>query len=390
MPERKKVLIAIHKMDMGGVQKSLVEALRAIDRNTCDITLYIRKDSCELLQQIDRNNMTVLVNRDPTRYYRKKRAVLYYLLTRIAGVFGGNATKWKQKLDRFVIENKMAYEKEHFFSDGTQYDIAVSYIQGYTAEFVEKYVPAKKKIVFFHGSTDENHALHEAIFPRFDQIVAVNAGCRDVLRGLYPAVAEKIGYLENYVDADAVRTAAKAYTVDRGGKPLVLCTCGRMTEVKGFDLAVEAAKQLKEQGLDFIWYFVADGPEKETIERQIGAYALKDDIRITGVLENPYPYYAACDIYVQPSREESYGLAIKEAQILCRPVVTTATVGGKSLITDGETGLIAEINAADLAQKILQLVTDPALYAAIRQNSEAADSAKEKETYRQAWSDLLN
>ena len=388
--EKQKLLIAVHQMNMGGVQKSLLCALRALDYDRYDVTLYVRKNRCELLNQADPRVSRIIVNDDKTRYYRKPRAVLLFLLYRITELLHFNYLPSKRKLEKYVTDRQMQYEKKHWFSDGTTYDIAVSYIQGPTAQFVEKYIPAKKKIVFFHGSTDESHALHETIFPQFDKIVAVNSCCRDVLRSLYPTVAERIDYIENYVDAAAVREEAKAYEIGRKEKPIVLCTCGRFTPVKGFDLAVEAAKLLKKRGFDFIWYFVGDGEQRAAIETQINNVGLSDKIHITGILKNPYPYYAGCDIYVQPSREESYGLSIKEAQILCRPVVTTATVGGKSLVQDGETGLIAPISAEGIAEKIAALIEDEALCAHIKNVLKQKDDTAEADAYRKAWAKLLS
>ena len=386
---KKKLLIAVHRMSMGGVQKSLLWALRAIDREAYEITLYIRKDSCELLPEAAPYADRVIVNKDRTRYYRKPKAVLLYALLRLAELTGGDAEKRRRQLESFVSDARMRTEQTRYFADGTKYDIAVSYIQGPTAAFVETYVPAEKKIVFFHGSTDEEHALHEAIFPRFDRIVAVNAGCAEILKTLYPACADKITHIENYVDADEIREAARAYEADCEGKPTVLCTCGRFSPEKGFDLALEAAAKLKAAGIDFLWYFVGDGPEREKLVSAASAAGLKEAIRFTGTLGNPYPYIAGCDIYVQPSRKESYGLAVKEALLLCRPVITTETVGGKGLVIDNGTGLLAKTDAADLADKILTLARSAALREHMRLVLSAADPSAEKTAYENAWAALL-
>lgn len=388
--EKQKLLIAVHQMNMGGVQKSLLCALRALDYNRYDVTLYVRKNRCDLLEQADPRVNRIIVNNDKTRYYRKPRAVFLFLLYRVAELLHLDYLSPKRKLETYVADRQMQYEKKHYFSDDIRYDVAISYIQGPTAQFVEKYIPAKKKIVFFHGSTDENHALHEEIFPRFDKIVAVNSGCRDILKSLYPAVAERIDYIENYVDAAAVRKAAEAYEIDRKAKPIVLCSCGRFTPVKGFDLAVEAAKLLKEQGFDFIWYFVGDGEQRPNIETQINNGDLTEMIQITGILQNPYPYYAGCDIYVQPSREEAQPLAIIEAQILGRPVVTTATVGGKNLIKEEETGLLAPITPEGVAAKIAALIENEPLRARIANKLKQTDYTAEAEAYRRAWANLLS
>ena len=384
-----RLLIAVHRLNVGGVQKSLLSALRALDYDRFSVTLYVRKNRVELLDRVDERVERVIVNTDPTHYYRKPRAVLYYLLFRLAGLFKRDKTRWKKKLDAYIVNAGMRYEQKHYFPQNVRYDVAVSYIQGYTAAFVADRVPADRKIVFYHGSVDENHALHERIFPAYDRIVAVNEGCRAVLRGLYPAQADKIGYLENYVDAGAVLAAAKEYTVDRRGKTAVLCTCGRFSAEKGCDLAVGAAKLLKDRSFDFLWYFVGDGDLRSALEDAVKNTDLEDTVCFTGMQSNPYPYIANCDIYVQPSYEESYGLAVAEAQILCRPIVTTATVGGKSMVRDGVTGLVSGFSAEDLAKNISRLLADQGLCAAIRGTLCGIDRSGEAQAYKKALSALL-
>lgn len=386
---KKKLLIAVHKLDYGGVQKSLLSVLRVLNYNTYEVTLYVRKARCDLLEKVDGRVSKIMINDDKTHYYRKPRAVLLYAALRVLQLFHMNSNKTQERLNRYIAERKMRYEKERFFSDGTEYDIAVSYIHGATAQFVEKYVPAKKKIVFFHVSTDDRHSLHEEIFPLYDKIVAVNAGCRDILRELYPDVSDRIEYLENYVDADDVRKAASAYSVDRAGNQLVLCTCGRMTGEKGFDLAVKAAAMLKGQKSDFIWYFVGDGPEREALVSAVKREKLEEQIRFTGILDNPYPYMAACDIYVQPSYEEAHSLSMLEAQILRKPIVSTATTGGKEIIRDGETGVLAEITAESLANNIYELQKDDVKRFKIIENLGKINWRTDAERFRKAWAVLL-
>ncbi|MBQ6021146.1 MAG: glycosyltransferase [Clostridia bacterium] len=387
---KRKLLFVVRRMNVGGVQKSLLSVLNVLDYERFDVTLYVREDKCELLPKVDPRVIRVIVNRDRTRYYRKPYAVFLYVLLKITSVLGVGGEKVKAELDRYVIEGRMRYEYRQYFSDGPRYDIAVSYFQGYTAKFVEKYVTAERKIVFYHGSVDERHALHEEVFPAFDRIVAVNAGCRDVLRSLYPDAADKICYIENCVDAGRIRSEAKLYDVNRPEGITVLCTCGRFSPEKGFDLALEAAKTLKENGVSFLWYFVGDGPDRIMLEKKRAELGLNDDIVFTGLSDNPYPYIDCCDIYVQPSREESYGLAIAEAQILGKPVVTTATVGGKSLVSDGKNGLIARVSAESLAEKISDLIENRDLYVKAEAYLRQTDYKRREDTFRTSWDELLH
>lgn len=389
--QKKKILFVIHQLNYGGVQKALLSALNAIDYSQNEVVLYVRKNRVDLLGDINLNVNKVIVNEDRTHYYRKPYAMWLTLSEKICRAIGKNdkAELVHQKLVSYLNEAKMQYEKEHYFRDEEEYDVAISYIQGYTAQFVAEYIRAKKKIMFYHGSTDETHELHDKIMEHFDKIVGVNEGVQNVLKGLYPKFADKMTYIENYVDAEEVRRRSQEYQIERKDVDFVLCTCGRLTPVKGFDLAIEAARILKENNNSFLWYFVGDGPERGKLERMIDENALNDYIVITGMLDNPYPYITDCDIYVQSSYEEAHPLAIIEALVLNNPVVTTNTVGGNALIKDSFHGVVVEKEGSLMAKAILQLWNDDCQYRKIQGNLKNIIYLNSFGVYQEKWKNLL-
>ena len=381
---KRKVLFVVHQLNMGGVQKALISSLNALDYSENEVTLYVRKNRTDLLPQVNRNVSKIIINQDTTKYYRKPYALWLQLLLKI-----NKSQKTKQKLNDYIISSQMKYEKERYFSDDVEYDLAVSYIQSYTAKFVDENVKAKRKVMFYHGSTDEFHDVNEKAMQNFEQIYCVSKGAQKAVQGFYPQFAEKIGCLENYVDAESVRQKANEFLPDYPKDKLILCSCGRITSIKGFDLAVGAAKILKQQGLNYKWYFVGDGADRPKIEALISEKQLDDYIVITGLQDNPYPYIKNCDIYVQPSYEEAHPLSIIEAQILGKATVSTATVGGQSIIKDGENGVIAEINAESIAQKTSLIYQDTTLQKAIQNNLAKIDYTKDYQRFRNDWKKLL-
>ena len=381
---KRKVLFVVHQLNLGGVQKTLISALNALDYSKNEVTLYVRKNRTDLLPQVNRNVSKIIINQDTTKYYRKPYAIWLQLLLKIK-----YSQKTKQKLDDYIVSSQMKYEKERYFSDDVEYDLAVSYIQSYTAKFVDENVKVKRKVMFYHGSTDEFHDVNEKAMQNFERIYCVSKGAQKAVQGFYPQYAEKIDCLENYVDAESVRQKANEFVPNYPMDKLILCSCGRITSVKGYDLAVGAAEILKKSGLDFKWYFVGDGVDRPKIESLISEKKLDDYIEITGLQDNPYPYIKNCDIYVQPSYEEAHPLSIIEAQILGKPIVSTATVGGQSIINDGENGVIAEINAESIAQKINLVYQDKGLQKSIQNNLAKIDYTKDYQRFRNEWKKLL-
>lgn len=386
---KKQLLIVAHHMTIGGVQKTLISAAKALDYEKYDVTLYLRKNRTDLLEYIDKR-VNVIVNTDPNRYYRKPYALILQFRMLLNKILGRKekAEALENELSDKIREDSMRYEQKAYFSS-KKYDVAIAYVQGYTALFVDKFIDADEKIIFFHTSVDELHNMHESILPDFKKIAALHDEQKEFLGNWYPEEKSKITVVENYTDRDLIAAQSRNSSIEFACNKTVLCSCGRFTPVKGFDLAVESAKLLSNKGVDFIWYFVGDGPEKEKLKALVEEYSLSDKIVFTGMQKNPYPYMASCDIYVQPSYEEAMPVTIIEALRLDRPIITTATVGGKKLVKDGCTGLVCDINAESLAKSIEKLINDKQAYNDIVKNLKTIDYSHEFEKYKEQWNALL-
>ena len=386
--QKKKLIIVVHHLTVGGIQKALVSALNLIDYDKYDVTLYVRKDRTNLLEYINKN-VNVIINRDKTKYYRKPISILYLIIIAVFRLFKNTAkcTKYESKLNKKIRQMQMIYEAQHYFKDKT-YDIAAAYSQGFTAELVDKYIKAKKKIAFFHSAVEEQPELYDNISGRFDAFAVLNDLQRQSVEKWYPKSIGKTFIVANYVDSLYVIKASQEYSVEHTADKTVICTCGRISKEKGFDLACRAAAILKKSNINFIWRFIGDGAERKNIEELISRLDIADNIELCGMLENPYPYISACDLYVQPSYSEAYGLSIREAQLLSRPVISTETMGGSTLIKDRYNGILCDFSPESLAEAVMLMLTDSGLYKSICDNIKKC-SADDEAKCRAQWGRLL-
>lgn len=386
---KKKLLLVAHHLTIGGVQKSLIAALKVIDYDKYDVTLYLRKNRTDLLSFVD-ERVSVIINDDKHHYYRKPKAILLQLLIAFFKILKrkDKAEIYNQKLSQFIVKCSMEYEKKHHFAN-SRFDVAIAYSEGYNTLFVCNYIDAVRKFTFFRTSTDDFHEIIFPIIDEFDKILVLHDNHKKLVGSWYPKVKDKISIIPNYTDKDLVIAQSIAYDVDTKQGKVTLCSCGRLARVKGFDLAVETARVLKKNGFAFLWYFVGDGPERVCIEDLINQYGLQDEILITGMQKNPYPYMAACDIYIQPSYEESLGNTMVEAHKLLKPVVTTATLGGSKLVSTGVNGIVCPISSEGLAQGIFELINNRNLYNSILNNLESIDYSNEYSDYKKQWQKLL-
>ena len=386
---KKQLLFVINHLTVGGIQKTLISALKVLDYDKYDVTVYLRKNRTDLLPLIDKR-ANIIINKDPNKYYRKPKALILQALVEFNKLIGSKkkAEELQKKLVALINSYCMNYERKTYFKD-KKYDIAIAYANGYPAYFVADYIEADEKIIFFHTSTNDLPEIHIKFITKFDKAVAVQDGLVSLISEWYPCLSDKIRVVENFVDADALRQQSLETKIETPENKTVLCSCGRFAPVKGFDMAVEAAKQLKSNGVDFIWYFVGDGPERNNIENKISENGLENNIIITGMKQNPYPYMAACDIYVQPSYEEAMPVTIIESIRLNKPIVSTATAGGKKLVKHHKNGLICEINPQSLVNNIHELINDKELFYNTKHTLESADYSHEAKKYKEQWKALL-
>ena len=385
--QKKKVLFVAHHLTIGGVQKSLISALNFIDYEKNEVTLYLRKNRLVLLPYINKN-VAVVVNDDRRSYYRHPYALYLQMLIPLKKALKKDADAVQQRLNQFIHDKQMQYEKKRFFSDN-HFDLAIAYNEGFTAEFAMDCVSATKKVMFFQSSVDSRHEIHSRVMPQFDAVMVEHPDIRQALESWYNGISDRIRIIENYTDYRLIREMSREYSVSKNGRKFMLCTCARFSREKGIDLAVEAARLLSERRHSFVWYMVGDGPEMEKVEKMVRDYKLEDTVILPGMQKNPYPYMADCDIYVQPSREEALSIAMLEAQMLCAPMVSTKTAGGCAMVDSEKDGLLCDIDALSIATVAEMLLADNGLRRSMRNNLSMRKYSEEEKRYRESWNLLL-
>ena len=138
-------------------------------------------------------------------------------------------------------------------------------------------------------------------------------------------------------------------------------TVGRMVYQKNYSLALDAANILKKDGYDFEWYFVGDGDDRLNVESKIKKYGLENNIILVGQQNNPYPYIASCDVYIQTFRFEGYCLTLAEARMFNKPSVSTNFEVVYNQLVDGENGLIVEMTPEAVVNGIERMINDDEL-----------------------------
>lgn len=247
-----------------------------------------------------------------------------------------------------------------------EYDVAIAYQQGFPTFYIADKVSAKKKLCWIN--TDLKAAGYspefcQPFYRKFNKIAVVSEALRDSI--VYPDYCKDKSRLivcRDILNESLIREMAHEY--DAGMKEdngLHITTVGRLVPPKGYDLAIGAAKILKEKGITFRWHFVGGGALYDQLKSSIEDNRLQGCVILEGEKLNPYPYIASADIYVQTSLFEGFGLTIGEAKIFGKPIVSTNFPAVFNQITNGKNGIVVEMTPEAIAEGIVLLIEDETL-----------------------------
>lgn len=179
---------------------------------------------------------------------------------------------------------------------------------------------------------------------------------KNKLKQQWPDLGTKMYTIYDIINPNTIRSLAqKEITETFPHTSLSLLTVGRLVKPKGYDLLLQAASILKNRNIQFTWYIIGEGPEKTFIEHEIQINDLKNYVFLLGLKENPFPYMKTCDIYVQTSKFEGFGMTIAEAKILNKPIISTNYPVIYNILQDKVNGLIVDMTGEALANGIQSL-----------------------------------
>lgn len=161
---------------------------------------------------------------------------------------------------------------------------------------------------------------------------------------------------------------------------MILLSIGRFCVAKNYDNVPDIARRIVQRGVeDLKWFIIGYGRDETLIKNQIVKAGMQEHVFLLGKKDNPYPYIKACDIYVQPSRYEGKSVTVREAQILCKPVIVTNYPTASSQIKDCVDGIIVPLDNERCAEGITKFIFNKELQKRIIANLRKGDYSNESE-----------
>lgn len=368
---KKSILFVIDSLHCAGAEKSLTTLLSLLDYSKYEVDLQLFGYG-GALEELLPKEVNLL---KPLKYtsfcdlsiksaigYSLKHFDYKMLLSRLKFTLAIRKEKYSNPQKARVFWEKVSNVVE---KNEKEYDIAISYAQGVPTFYVADKIKAKKKYAWVNVSyrlKDEDKRFQEKYYDKYNNIIAVSDSAKDIFLETFPKYTDKLKIIYDINDGNFIsKMADSGQGYDDNFEGLRILTVGRLANQKGYDIALEACKMLKEIGINFRWYSLGIGPLKDEIEKYISDNNLEDNFKLLGVKANPYPYIKNCDIYVQTSKFEGFGLAIAEARMLNKPIVTTRFDAVYNQMIDRKNGLVVDMNAEGVAKGILELINDKGL-----------------------------
>ena len=181
-------------------------------------------------------------------------------------------------------------------------------------------------------------------------IITPSRGSARDLAGFARIPEQRITVIPNPVDVRSIRSLAKEpadHTWFRNREAPIVVGLGELTSRKGFDTLIQAFAILRGRKPARL-FLMGKGSGHDSLKKLCADLGIREDVEFAGFKENPFPFLARADLFVQPSRYEGFGMALLEALALGVPVVATDCPSGpREILQDGKYG--AQVPIEDFA-----------------------------------------
>lgn len=163
---------------------------------------------------------------------------------------------------------------------------------------------------------------------------------------------------------------------------IVVTNVSRMTKKKKVSSIVEIAPTLIKNHQNILFLMVGDGPLKDKLRKKVQKQNIAQNFMFTGEVHRNvvFDLLGMSDIFIMPSKDEAFGIAILEAFAKMVPVIARNNSGVSDIITHEKTGFLVE-NKEEMIMYIEKLISEPELRKTFAENAY-------KELKKYEWPDI--
>ncbi len=328
----KKILIVNNNLEVGGIQKSLVNLLKAEHKNY-DITLLLFSRSGALLSEVPADIKII----SPKNCYKMlglskaelmKHPLLLFVKTILMKYAKLFSRRQAMKLLGIFQKKISGYDTIISYSHLTNHK---NFANG-CGDFVLDKTVCDNKVCLIHCDylnsgfmTSQNNEEYEL----FDKIACCSDSVKERFIQGSGIDVSKVCTLKNFCDPDIIPMSEEDVQIyDKDYINIV--SVARLSVEKGIDRAIDALHSINRS--DIHYHIVGDGPQRELLKSKVTEKKMDAQIFFYGEQKNPYKYMTDADYLLVPSLHEAAPIVFDEARVLGIQVITTNTSSAEEMV----------------------------------------------------------
>jgi len=328
-----KILIAAYNLEIGGIEKSLINFINEM-KNDFDITLLLEEKKGTLLYKVPLD--VKIIEYTPENDSNLIKRKVKNLIKRIKFFI-----KYKNKFDCAI--SFATYSKVSSYVARTASKNSI--LWGH-ADYLSLYNNEKNEVIKF---------FKELNFNKFKKIVFVSQEGKNSFLNIFPKTKLKITACNNFIDDKEIIEKAKEEISLKKENVFTFLNVGRHDErQKRLTRLIEAANKLKMEKYNFKILFVGDGQNTSDYKRTVQENNLTDVITFIGKKENPYPYFHISDCVILTSEYEGYPVVFLESFLLKKPIITTKVSDYQGI--QDKYGYVTEKNTESIYEAMKKII----------------------------------
>lgn len=331
----KKLLFAAYSLDVGGIEKALVNLVNVLQNRGYDITVVLEKKQGIFLNELNKN--IKLIEYTPSE---KKNLIVRKITNFIHRI-------------QFIIKYKNKYDFSAAFATYSKPSIFVSKVASKNntlwghADYLTLFDNDRQKVKDFFKSIKVE---------QFKNIIFVSEEGKNSFLDIFPQMKEKTIECNNIVNnKEILKLSEEEIEIKKDNKCFTFLNVGRHDEKqKKLTRIIETVQKLKQDDLNFKVLFVGDGKDNTLYRKMVKDKKLENNIIFVGPQKNPYPYFKISDCVILTSDYEGYPVVFLESFILNKPIITTKVSDYKDI--EGKYGYITSKQIDDIYEKMKEMI----------------------------------
>ena len=300
----KKLLFSAYSLDVGGIEKALVDLVNYFVNEEYDVTVVLEKEQGVFLKELDSKVHIIKYTPNANKNIIKRKIINF--INRVKFI-----SKYKNKFD--------------FSACFTTYSISSSFVARTASKNCCLWGHADYLTLYENDINKVQQFFIQRKYNKFKNIIFVSKEGKNSFLKVFPEMKNKTFTCNNLINENKIlQLSNEKIDIEKDENNVTFINVGRHDEKqKKLTRIIEASKMLKNDNYNFRVLFIGEGQDTENYKNIVKNEGLENNIIFLGKKQNPYPYYKIADCVILTSDYEGYPVVFLESFVLNKPIITT-------------------------------------------------------------------